>query len=189
MKLFVGGLVVAVVTSVASAGFVIEVPPTDGGSWTQHIVAAGPFDYIGFEFLEGTGGPFQSTGLSGFVDHSAGFPPPIVSTWATVFATPTFVAATGPAVDSTQLGFDIHFEGDLTQPVRFQGVAFLGGVFQFSAEFVWSGFFVMNIQNIDVWQPDPSKLPASVVPLPAAVWMGSLGILAVLLIRQKIHVI
>ncbi len=84
MKLFVGGLGVAVVTSVASAGFVIEVPPTDGGSWTQHIVAAGPFDYLGFEFLEGTGGPFQPPGLSGFVDHSAGFPPPIVATWTVV---------------------------------------------------------------------------------------------------------
>lgn len=189
MKLFVGGLVVAVMTSVASAGFVIQDLPVGGGSWTQHIVAAGPFDYLGFEFLEGTGGPFQPPGITDFVDHSAGFPPPSVSTWATFYSTPTFVAATGPAGDFTQLGFDIHFEGDLAQPVRFQAVAFLDDVFQFSAEFVWSGLFVMNIQNIDVWQPDPSKLPASVVPLPAAVWMGSLGILAVLLFRQKIHVI
>lgn len=89
MKLCVGGLVVVALTSVASAGFVIEDPPTAGGSWTQHIVAVGPFDYLGFEFLEGTGGPFQTPGLSDFVDHFAGFPPPIVSTWATVVATPT----------------------------------------------------------------------------------------------------
>ncbi len=179
MKLIVGGLVVAVMTSVASAGFVIEDPPTAGTSWTQHIVAFGPFDYITFDFLEGTGGPFEPPGLSGFVDHSAGFPPPIVSTWVTVgIGTPTFVAATGPAVDSTQLGFDIHFAGDIAEPVRFLGEAFLGGVSQFSAEFVWSGSGFMNVQSAVV-----------AIPLPAAVWMGSLGFLAVILFRQKIHVI
>ena len=177
MKLFVGGLVVVAITSVASAGFVIEDPPTPGNSWTQHIVAFGPFDFIRFEFLEGTGGPFEPPGLSGFVDHSAGFPPPIVATWATVVATPTFVAATGPAVDSTQLGFDIHFAGNVAEPVRFLGEAFLGGVSQFSAEFVWSGSGFMNVANVVA------------IPLPAAFWMGSLGILAVILFRQKIHVI
>lgn len=151
--------------------------PQAGGSWTQHIVAVGPFDYLGFEFLEGTGGPFQTPELSGFVDHFAGFPPPIVSTWATVVATPTFVAATGPAVNSTQLGFDIHFAGGFAEPVRFLGEAFLGGVSQFSAEFVWSGSGFMNVESV------------TAIPLPAAVWMGSLGILAVILFRQKIHVI
>ncbi len=182
MKLFVGGLVVAVMTSVASAGFVIEDPPTAGASWTQHIVAFGPFDYLGFEFLEGTGGPFLTPGISGFVDHSsAGFPPPNVPTWATVvdtnFDATRFVAMTGPAGDSTQLGFDIHFAGDIAEPVRFQGEAFLAGVFQFGAEFVWSGSGFMNVQSVVA------------IPLPAAVWMGSLGILAVILFRQKIHLI
>ncbi len=177
MKLFVGGLVVAVMTSVASAGFVVEDPPTAGNSWTQHIVAFGPFDFIRFEFLEGTGGPFELPGLSGFVDHSAGFPPPIVATWATVFDTPTLMFATGPAVDSNKLGFDIHFAGNVAEPVRFRGDAYLGGVSQFSAVFDWSGSGFMKVANVVA------------IPLPAAVWMGSLGILAVILFRQKIHVI
>ena len=88
MKLFFGGLVLAVMTSVASAGFVIEDPPTAGNSWTQHIVAFGPFDYISFEFLEGAGGPFEPPGLSGFVDHFAVFPPPIVPMWAVALPNP-----------------------------------------------------------------------------------------------------
>ena len=95
------------------------------------------------------------------------------------------IHATGPA-STIALAFDIHLSGSVSGPVTFQGVAFLNGVMQFSAEFVWTGTGTFFITNEDMWNPDPGSLPGLIVPLPAAVWMGSLGLLGVMVIRRKL---
>ena len=196
MRVFLGAVAALATTSVASGIFIIQDPPTEGNSWTQHIVAAGPFDYIAFELLtDSGGGPFQAPWISGFVDHTESWPnpPSPIDSWEAVTLPETtdgtFVAATGPAEDSTLIGFDLHFNGNLDEGVTFQGVAFNDGQFSFSAAFTWTGFGFMNIGDRNNWQPDPGDMhgmPITPIPLPAPVWLGSLGLLAVIAFRRKI---
>ena len=196
VRLFLGAVAALATTSVASGIFIVQDPPNEGNSWTQHIVAAGPFDYIAFEILTDSGGGlFKGPWISGFVDHTASWPDPPgpVYTWDAVTLPETtdgyFVAATGEAAESALLGFDLHFDGNLNLGVTFQGVAFNEGEIAFSAEFTWTGIGFMNIGNRNGWQPDPGGMPGmpvTPIPLPAPVWLGSLGLLAVIAIRRKI---
>ena len=105
MRVFLGAVAALATTSVASGIFIIQDPPTDGNSWTKQNVAAGPFDYIAFEFLpdESIGEPFAAPWMSGFVDHTVSWPDPPapVPDWEAVpESSELFVAATGPAGDS-----------------------------------------------------------------------------------------
>ncbi len=198
-RLLTTGLVVGIMSSVASAGFIIDGNPVasrpgrsaghdtndsaPGYGWTQRIMMMGTFDYIAFEIVSNLGGgPFDAPALSSFTDPGSEAPMPA---WNAVFDDMNMIHATGPAV-TVALAFDIHLDGRVSEPVTFQGVAFLNGVFQFSADFVWTGAGTLSITNEDMWNPDPASLPGMVVPLPAAVWLGSLGLLGVVVIRRKL---
>ena len=171
--------VVAMATTVASGGFIIEDEPVEGGSWTQTILAVGPFDFIGFQFLSGSGGPFEAPGgITDFVDPSTGNP---VTTWSPFTSISNFATASGPTVSS--LYINLNFVGLITDPVTFRGVAFdADGAFLFSNTFTRSGFGFMRVADNDVWQPEQGEL----IPLPPAVWLGSLGLLAALGLRRRI---
>ena len=199
-RLLTTGLVLGAMSSAASAGFIIDGDPVlnsprrsagfnsndaaPGSSWTQRIMAMGSFDYIAFELLtDNGGGPFEGPALSNFTNPANGDAP--AAGWNAVFNDANMVYASGPA-STVALAFDIHLDGSVSEPVTFQGVAFLNGVMQFSAEFVWTGTGTIFITNEDMWNPDPGSLHGLIVPLPAAVWMGSLGLLGVMMIRRKL---
>ena len=189
MKAVLGALGLLLTTSVASGGFIFVDPPSEGNSWTLHGQASGSFDYIVFMFVSGESGsgPFAGPGISGFDDHSTGDPPPEVTTWSTVYSDSTFVVARGPESDSDGLGFDIHLEG-VFGSVTFQGAAFLNGEYVFSTTVVTDGGGFPNAGLPD-WIPLPGDLPVNPMtplPLPAPVWLGSLGLLAVIAFRRKI---
>ena len=137
-----------------------------------------------FEIVTEIGGSaFEAPVLSNFTNPANGNAP--MSAWNAVFDDMNMIHATGPAV-TVALAFDIHLDGSVSEPVTFQGVAFLKGVFQFSADFVWTGAGTLSITNEDMWNPDPGSFPGMVVPLPAAIWLGSLGLLGVVVIRRKL---
>ena len=193
-------LVLGITSAPASAGFLIDGDPVSSSSrsssgfntsdtapgytWTQRIMVMGNFDYIAFEIVtDNGGGPFEAPALSNFTNPANSDAP--AADWNAVFDDANMIHATGPA-STVALAFDIHLSGSVSGPVTFQGVAFLNGVMQFSAEFVWTGTGTFFITNEDMWNPDPGSLPGLIVPLPAAVWMGSLGLLGVMVIRRKL---
>jgi hypothetical protein len=90
------------------------------------------------------------------------------------------------------MGVVLHFAGSIIAPIELRGVAFRGGEFLFSATFNWdglgsSGFVQMYTTEIDVWDPEQTSLPAgNPIPLPAPVWLGTVGLLAVIAMRRRL---
>ena len=200
-RLLTTGLVLGAMSSAASAGFIIDGDPVSssprswagfntndaapGYSWTQRIVVMGNFDYIAFEMVtDNGGGPFEAPALSSFTNPANGNAP--VAGWNAVFDDPNMIHATGPS-STVALAFDIHLDGSVSEPITFQGVAFLNGVFQFSADFVWTGAGTVSITNEDVWSPDPASLPGLMVPLPAGIWLAGIGLLGIVIGRKRLR--
>ncbi len=189
-KLTFAALVAAACTSAAPAGFMIENDAVGGGSWSQRIVLfdAGGIDFVYFEILSDTmSGPFGSPAILSFGDPIAG--DDALTDWGILAQSSQAVAGAGP--DTTLMSVVLEFTGDITQPIVFQGVAFQDGVVQFSATFNWdgltsSGFHLLYLSNEDVWQPDQTALLANLVPLPAPLWLGSFGLLAVIVLRRRL---
>ncbi|MHC4768413.1 MAG: hypothetical protein ACYTEI_06860 [Planctomycetota bacterium] len=211
MKAFVAAILAASLAPATWAGFIIEDSPEAGSSWSQRIVLNGSFDAIAFEIVshQAVGSPFAppgnfqvgpathnnhgfaEAGITDFMDPNAGGV--ALAGWNAELLSPNLAVATG--LDTSSMAITLHFAGEIDQPVTFRGVAFQDGEFQFSAEFVWDGVSLSNmdlglidIQNIDGWQPDPGSVGMAVlIPLPAPVWLGSLGLLAVIILRRKFH--
>ena len=86
----------------------------------------------------------------------------------------------------------LHFAGDMSEPIRFRGVAFRDGAVLFTATLNWDGLGdfglpQMYLSNLNVWQPEQTSLPGgSMVPLPAPLWLGSFGLLAVIALRRRL---
>ena len=194
-------LVLGITSAPASAGFIIDGNPVSssarsssgfntsdvaaGYTWTQRIMVMGNFDYIAFEIVtDNGGGPFEAPALSNFTNPADGDAP--AADWNAVFDDANMIHATGPA-STVALSFDIHLDGSISEPVTFQGVAFLNGVFQFSADFVWTGAGTVSITNEDVWNPDPASLPGLMVPLPAAIWLAGIGLLGIVIGRKRLR--
>ena len=178
---------VLISTSVASASFIIEDEPVPGSSYTQRIIAPGLIDYIAFVIdVDGGGGPFEAPFLSVFGDPSNNDAP--IAGWTTAYDSDAFaVAGAGPSAGP--IAVVLHFAGDIGLPVSFHGIAYRDGVRQYSADFVWdpSGFgSFMSVINKDQYDPDPGSLPSQFIPLPAPIWLGSLGLMAVLVIRRRL---
>jgi hypothetical protein len=205
MKAFVAAVLAASLAPATWAGFIIEDSPEAGSSWSQRIVLNGSFDAIAFEIVShhAVGSPFEppgnpqvgfanynnnpgfaEAGIAGFADPSAGGV--AIAGWNSELLSPNLAIATG--LDMSSMSITLHFAGEIDQPVTFRGVAFQDGEFQFSAEFVWdgvslsdTGLGLIDIVDIDGWQPDPGSVGMAVlIPLPAPVWLGSLGLLAVI---------
>ena len=188
MKALVAAIFAAGLTSAASAGFIIEDPPEQGSSWTQQIILSGSFDMIAFELVsDGGAGPFGAPGITDFIDPSAGGTP--IPGWGVGYGSPSLLIVTG--ADSSSMEFTLHFDGDRNQAVTFRGVAFQDGEFQFSADFVWNGVGfgfddLIDVRNINGWQPEAGTMMTYLIPLPAPIWLGSLGLLAVIALRRRL---
>ena len=189
-KLTLAALVAVACTSAAPAGFIIEDAAVGGGSWSQEIILFddGGIDFVYFEIVTDTSGsgPFTATPILNFGDPTNSDLP--ITDWETTFESATAVAGAGPA--TTLMGVVLHFDGTLTGPIELRGIAFLGTERLFSATFIWdgltsSGFHLMHMLDTD-WDPGYTSLPGTVVPLPAPVWLGSFGLLAVIALRRRL---
>ena len=190
-KLTLAALVAVACTSAAPAGFIIEDAAVGGGSWSQEIILfdAGGIDFVYFEIVVNDlgSGPFTSTPILSFDDPTNSGAP--IAGWETTFESTEAVAGAGPA--TTLMGVVLHFAGSITAPIELRGVAFRGGEFLFSATFNWdgltsSGFHLMYLSEFDVWNPDQTSLPGNMIPLPAPLWLGSFGLLAVIVLRRRL---
>ena len=190
-KFSLAALVAAACTSAAPAGFMIEDAAVGGGSWSQRSVLfdAGGIDFVYFEIVVNDmgSGPFTSTPILSFGDPTNSGAP--IAGWETTFESTEAVAGAGPA--ATLMGVVLHFDGTLTAPIELRGIAFLGTERLFSATFIWdgltsSGFHLMYLSEFDVWNPDQTSLPGTMIPLPAPLWLGSFGLLAVIVLRRRL---
>ena len=191
-KLSLAVLVAVACTSAAPAGFIIEDDAVAGSSWSQRIVVydAGGIDFIYFEIVQDNfgSGPFSSSPIANFGDPTSLDAP--IAGWGTTFESTEAVAGAGP--DTTLMAVVLEFAGSMAAPIEFRGVAFRDGELLFSATFNWdglgsSGFPQMYLTEIDVWDPDQSSLPAgNPIPLPAPVWLGTVGLLAVIALRRRL---
>ena len=182
-------LVAAACASSAHGGFIIEDDPVLGDSWSQRIVFfdAGGIDFIYFEIVNDTSGsgPFSSPAILSFGDPTAG--DAALTDWGIAAQTSDAVAGTGPSTNL--MAVVLEFAGDMSAPIEFRAIAFRGDEFLFSATFNWDGlggfgFPQMYLTDIDVWQPDQTMLLGNLIPLPAPVWLGSFGLLAVIALRR-----
>ena len=190
-KLTLAALVAVACTAAAPAGFIIEDDAVAGNSWSQEIILfdAGGIDFVYFEIVgkDMGAGPFSPTSILSFSDPAD--PGMSIDGWNTTFESAQIVAGAGPA--TTLMGVVLHFAGSILAPIELRGVAFRGGEFLFSATFNWdgltsSGFHLMYLSEFDVWNPDQTSLPGTMIPLPAPLWLGSFGLLAVIVLRRRL---
>ncbi len=190
-KLTLAALVAVACTSAAHAGFIIEDDAVAGSSWSQEIVLfdAGGIDFVYFEIAvdDSESGPFSSTPILNFGDPTNSGDP--ITGWETTYESTHAVAGAGPA--TSLMSVVLHFSGSILAPIELRGVAFRGGEFLFSATFNWdgltsSGFHLMYQSEPDAWTPAQTSLPGNMIPLPASVWLGSFGLLGVVVLRRRL---
>lgn len=106
-----------------------EGAPQETGSWTQAFTefGSGTFDHIQMRTLSGDG---FVTGLDGIGAFSDG-------TWCQSYNDGILLTADGPI--SSFLGFSLHFEGALADPLSFDYQIWDGPVLQASLLVTWSG--------------------------------------------------
>jgi len=167
----VGGLVLALASS-AWANITVIGDPVEGHSWSQQFAesGAGLFDLVAVK-MTSAGDTFESLTHSGF--DQAG--------WATMYENstpyPTLGTATGPATSS--MTWSIKFAGAKSNPLAFDFVAYYGDTLRESAHAVWSG----SGWTITAGKWDPGR--AALIPAPAAILLGSLGVGLVGWLRRR----
>jgi len=139
--------------------------PGEGGSWLQGFneSGVGNFDLVAVNMVT-AGDSFENQTHSGFN----------VSGWSLLYQNngglnPTLASASGPGVSS--LTWNIKFAGDQSNQFAFDFVAFKSGEDKIaeSAHAVWNGGWTITTGT---WTPTR----AEVVPVPAAVLLGILGL-------------
>ena len=172
-----------------SAGFIVKDPPVFAGSWTLHIKASGPqLDSIYFEILDVTSlaGPFEHPGADGTVEHfGLGHTLPLPAGSGVLYShTQPFV--TEAAFDG-EVGFDLHFAGDGNRHADSSELRLLPLPLHQS----WQGQGAdqtNSAPNRDWRDADPGSPPnIPMMPLPAPVWLGALGLLGVLALRRRLR--
>jgi len=137
--------------------------PMEGGSWSQGFneTGVGSFDLVAVQMVS-PGDSFEHWTHSSFSTGG----------WSTVYenpsALPILATATGPGV--TSLTWYIKFAGPSSNPLVFDFVAFRGDVRLESAHASWSGSGWTITGGS--WNPTRAEL----VPVPAAVLLGMLGL-------------
>jgi hypothetical protein len=150
----------------ANAAFADLTPigdPVGGNSWSQRFQesGAGYYDLMAVR-MTSSGDTFESATFSNFNP----------GTWSLLYendgGTPTLASASGPSVNWAQ--FDIKFAGDSSNQLAFDFVAFKTGsdTIAESVHAAWNNGWTITAGT---WNPTR----AQVVPLPAAVLLGMLG--------------
>jgi hypothetical protein len=139
--------------------------PGVGDSWTQAFneSGVGNFDLVAVNMVT-AGDSFEHSTHSGFS----------VGGWSLLYENngginPTLASASGPSV--TSLTWNIKFAGDTSNTFAFDFVAFKSGKDEIAerAHAVWNGGWTITAGT---WNPTR----ADVVPVPAAVLLGMLGL-------------
>jgi len=139
--------------------------PTEGGSWTQQFneSGVGSYDLVAVRMTSPSPDSFESLTFRSFTQ----------SGWSTVYeeldASGNLVLATATGSDVTNMNFNIWFAGAKTNPLAFDFVAFNGDTRLESVHAVWNGGgWTIGASS---WAPERAEL----VPVPAAVLLGLLG--------------
>jgi hypothetical protein len=140
--------------------------PVEGGSWSQgfYETGVGLFDLVAVQMVS-AGDSFEHFTHSSFS----------VGGWSTIYENaplnPTLASAKGSAV--TYLSWSIKFAGLKSNPLVFDFVAFSGETLLERTRASWSGSgWSFSSSPPDRWNPTR----AEVVPVPAAVLLGMLGL-------------
>lgn len=152
----------------ASADFVAEGDPIEGGSWTQWFQESGvgQFDFMAVRMTSAD--CFESPTMSS-----------LASGWVNTDATAKRAYAEGPAV--TNMTFPIHFAGDRTDPLEFEFFAFNGETLVEAANAAWSG----SSWNITLSSATPTRGDLTMVPLPGAALLGLIGLTAIAALKRR----
>jgi len=158
-------LTLLLVTSAALAYLTDVGPLVEGGSWSQAFneSGVGPFDFMAVK-MTSAGDTFEHWTFNSFSQ----------GTWSTAGVDenaspyPTLATATGTA-DVTNMNFNIRFAGVSSNPLEFDFVAFHEETLLETAHIKWTGGgWVITAGS---WRPTRAAL----VPVPAAVLLGMLG--------------
>lgn len=161
------GLSMLLATNSAFADLIAVGEPVDIGSWAQRLQEDGfygspshdhTFDLIAVRVCSGPvlKGPFLE------IFSSAGWTVP-------AYSTPMLAVAQGPGVPGV-LQWNIDFSGDKTIPFALDIAVYAGNEYAGTTHAVWSGSaWTFTVGN---WGP----ARAALVPVPAAVLLGLLGL-------------
>lgn len=174
-------LPIAVVTagSAASADTVMWTGEVaEGNSWTAEFVAssAGAADFLGVR-VTSEAGTLEGPAFLEFSDVS----------WTNAGShgeLPVLAGATGDAFG--ELGFTLHFAGDLTDTIAYDLVLFSGEAVASVFNLAWDGtsFTIGYAGNVYDIEREQFEGDSASIPLPAAAGLGGLGLLAVAGVRR-----
>lgn len=159
--------VVALLLLTAGSAFADLTPtgdPAEGGSWAQRFQESGVgnFDLVAVRMTT-AGDTFESQVHDNFTDSSW------LPLWQNDPTVPTIASASGNAVNWMQ--WDIKFAGDTSNGFAFDFMAYSGETCVDYAHAVWSGGW-----SITTYAPEYGPLRGTVVPVPAALVLGAIGL-------------
>lgn len=169
----------------ARASLVPVGDPVDGNSWAQAFAEDLPvsLDFMGVHMVS-AGDRFESAVFRSFggSDYAGGWNDSLGGG-----AFPLFGIATGPTVASSgglnAFTFTINFDGDPSNPLVFDFVAYDGSTLVDSARASWNGAWSFSsIPQDESWDRESFE---RMVPLPSVAGMSGMGLMAIGLRRQR----
>jgi len=136
--------------------------PQDVGSWGQRFEESGVgnFDLMAIRMTSPAPDEFEQPAFRNFTD----------GTWHTLLNGTTLASATGSSLD--WLRFDIVFAPAQSEPLAFDFMAYRGDTKLEYAHAVWNG----GGWTITAGAPSSAPDRATVVPVPAALLLGAIGL-------------
>jgi hypothetical protein len=154
-------------------------PPEQGGSWQQCFSESGvgAFDLVGVQ-IASAGDFFKSPAQLDFNEAS----------WSVLLDGTVMASAWGDSVGS--LEWDIHFSGDVANPLTFDYVVFSGNELVSAARAEWGGSLRTGWTVTPFpggygafWLPSPADLGVP-IPVPSAVLLGAVGLMCLRWVKR-----
>jgi hypothetical protein len=165
-------LVLATACVPALADLVPVGPPEEGGSWEQRFSESGSGDFDLLAVQIASAGDFlKSPAHNDFSD----------SGWSLAIDGTLTAWAWGDNVDS--LEWDVHFAGEISDPLTFDYVVFSDGEIVNAARAAWGarGWTITPFPGGEgaFWLPNP-------IPVPSAVLLGAVGLMCLRWARRHV---